>query len=280
MSSIKVSVDRMVIEYRDVYWNFFNGFKQRVCEYYGITEYIGTQGFKYHLHIKETKEVYMHISFQPFHEPKSMKHTLRIETHPEHFVTFMSILGQLQRNASSIWFVRCDVAFEIPKPMSQVFTSSRTGRRMNRYEGTRYYGKSNQRQQHGYCRVYDKRVEQRERKGKHLEGELTRMEIVYAPKEKILMERLIQHPPEFNRLYQCTVLDDVEKIKPEKRAMVLAIQQEWMTLDEFTTYHRANIGKILESQQVIDFDLLAREQWKEIVTVPCALACGVVNRGG
>lgn len=222
----------------------------------------------------------MHISFQPFHEPKSMKHTLRIETHPEHFVTFMSILGQLQRNASSIWFVRCDVAFEIPKPMSQVFTSSRTGRRMNRYEGTRYYGKSKQRQQHGYCRVYDKRMEQRERKGKHLEGELTRMEIVYAPKEKILMERLIQHPPELNRLYQCTVLDDVEKIKPEKRAMVLAIQNELMTLDEFTPYHRANVGKILESQQVIDFDHLAREQWEEIVTVPCALACGVVNRVG
>jgi len=242
MSNIKVSVDRMVLEYKDVYWNFFNEFKRRICDFYGITEYIGNKGFKYHLHIKETKEVYMHISFQPYHEPKSMKHTLRIESHPEHLLTFRHILDRLRQNASSIWFIRCDVAFDIPKPMSQVFTVSRTGRRMNRFEGTRYYGRENQRQQHGYCRIYDKREEQLQRKGRQMEGELTRMEIVYAPKEKIQMEYMIQYPPTFNRLYTCTVLDDMMKIKPEKRAMVLAIQNEWMTLDEFTHYHRMNIS--------------------------------------
>ncbi|MED0681267.1 hypothetical protein P4S96_02855 [Aneurinibacillus thermoaerophilus] len=40
MSNIKLSIDRIVIEYRDVYWTFFNPFKQSICDYYGIKERI------------------------------------------------------------------------------------------------------------------------------------------------------------------------------------------------------------------------------------------------
>ncbi|GEN34892.1 hypothetical protein [Aneurinibacillus danicus] len=166
MSNIKVSIDRIVIEYRDVYWTFFNPFKQNICDYYGIKEYIGKMGFKYHLHIRECPNRYFHISYQPYHEPKSMKHTLRIETHLDPLEHFQPILDGLKANASSIWFVRCDVAFDISCPMNQVFTASSTGRRMNLYEGTRYYGNKRQRQQAGYCRVYDKCKEQKKQKQK------------------------------------------------------------------------------------------------------------------
>ncbi|EST55727.1 hypothetical protein T458_07775 [Brevibacillus panacihumi W25] len=77
---------------------------------------------------------------------------------------------------------------------------------MNLYEETRYFGKKSQRQQAGYCRVDDKRKEREEPKGKKTVGELTRVEIVYRPAEKIPMESLIQHPPQFNNLYFCQVL--------------------------------------------------------------------------
>ncbi|WP_286885472.1 hypothetical protein [Aneurinibacillus sp. UBA3580] len=98
MSNIKVSIDRIVIEYRDVYWSFFNPFKQNICDYYGIKEYIGKTGFKYHLHIREYPDHYFHISYQPYHEPKSMKHTLRIETHPDPLEYFQPILDGLKVN--------------------------------------------------------------------------------------------------------------------------------------------------------------------------------------
>lgn len=149
MSNIKVSIDRIVIEYRDVYWTFFNPFKQNICDYYGINPTIKEKGFKYHFHIHECSNRYLHISYQLCYAPKSRKHTLRIETHPKHLKHFKHILDGLKANASSIWFVRCDVAFDIPFLMNQVFTASSTGRRMNLYEGTRYYGNKSQRQQAG-----------------------------------------------------------------------------------------------------------------------------------
>ncbi|EMT49938.1 replication initiation factor family protein [Brevibacillus borstelensis AK1] len=149
---------------------------------------------------------------------------------------------------------------------------------MNLYEGTRYFGGKSQRQQAGYCRVYDKKKEQEERKGKKTVGELTRVEIVYRPAEKIPMESLIQHPPQFNNLYFCQVLNDLTPLKPEKRAIVLAVQNGLMTMDEFTPHHKRTIAELLKSQEVVDFDSIAIEQWEETVLLTCALLCGRVNR--
>lgn len=281
MRNINLSIDKIVIEYKDVHWKFFNPFKRNICDYYGVTESIGKTdwGFKYHLHIELSHEAYLHISYQPYHEPKSFKHSLRIETHPDYLPEFKHLLDTLYQNASSIWFVRCDVAFDIPSPITNVFTSSKTGRRMNLYEGTRYFGRKSQRQQAGYCRVYDKRKEQEERKGKKTVGEITRVEIVYRPAEKIPMESLIQHPPQFNNLYFCQVLNDLAPLKPEKRAIVFAIQQGLMTMDEFTPHHKRTIMQLLADQEAVDFDEIANEQWEANVLVPCALICGKVNQG-
>ena len=149
---------------------------------------------------------------------------------------------------------------------------------MNLYEGTRYFGRKSKRQQAGYCRVYDKRKEQEERKGKKTVEELTRVEIVYKPDEKIPMEDLVQHPPRFNQLYFCSVLHDLTPLKPEKRAIMLAVQNGLMTMDEFTPHHKRTIAELLKSQEVVDFDSIAIEQWEETVLLPCALVCGRVNR--
>lgn len=278
MSNITVSIDRIVIEYKDVYWNFFNPFKRRLCDYYGIKEYIKPWGFKYHLHIKESADTYLHISYQQS-EGRSLKHTLRIETNPLHLYRFSNWLLPLQNNSSSIWFVRSDIAFDIPYPMTNVFTTSLTGRRMNLYEGTRYYGKKSQRQQHGYCRVYDKRAEGLQKKGIDIGHELTRMEIVYCPEEKIILPNLIQHPPEFDGLYSCKILTDTESIKPIRRAMLLAVQHQLMTLQDFSGYHKRELMKALDSQLHVSLNLLVQQNWEEMITVPCAILCGAVNRG-
>jgi hypothetical protein len=135
----------------------------------------------------------------------SRKHTLRIECHPDSLIHFHSWLSQIGKNADEILFVRSDVAFDIPLPLTELFALSLTGRNMRKRRGTFYSNKKHQRQVAGYCRVYNKKLELLQRHGVSIEGELTRFEIVYVPEEKIPMNLLIQHPPLFNRLYLCLV---------------------------------------------------------------------------
>lgn len=78
--------------------------------------------------------------------------------------------------------------------MSNVFIASNTGRNMNVYEGTRYYGRKFESKDHAFCRNYDKKVEQKS-KGIEQEEERTRVELVYRPDEKIPLENIIQYPP-------------------------------------------------------------------------------------
>lgn len=280
MKNIKVSIDRMVIEYKNVYLDFYNLFKRNLCNYYGIKEKINFKpwGFKYHLHIKESEDSYLHISYQHWREGRSKKYTLRIETNPIHLNRFRNWLLSLQKNSSSIWFVRSDIAFDIPYPMVNVFTSSLTGRRMNIYEGTIYYGKKSQRQKHGYCRIYDKRAEQLEKKGIDIGSEMTRIEIVYRPEAKIILPNLIHHPPDFNGLYSCMILTNTKSIKPIRRAMLLAVQHQLMTFQDFSSYHKRELMKALNNQENVNLNLLVKQHWDEMVTAPCAILCGTVNR--
>lgn len=53
--------------------------------------------------------------------------------------------------------VRCDVAFDIPVYIDDLFTMSTKGRKLRLFKGPRYYNGKYQRQEDGYCRVYDKK---------------------------------------------------------------------------------------------------------------------------
>ncbi len=35
MEGVTVSIDRIVIDFSDVYWEFFNELYKRICHYYG-----------------------------------------------------------------------------------------------------------------------------------------------------------------------------------------------------------------------------------------------------
>ncbi|MGA3599078.1 hypothetical protein [Lysinibacillus agricola] len=53
MEGIQVSIDRIVVEFTDVYWDFFNPFRLRLCEQLIVSLHLKEKGFKYHLHVRD-----------------------------------------------------------------------------------------------------------------------------------------------------------------------------------------------------------------------------------
>ncbi|MEK3963444.1 MULTISPECIES: hypothetical protein [Paenibacillus] len=276
MEGVQVSIDRIVVEFTDVYWDFFNPFQLRLREYLNANLRLKEKGFKYHLHVRDRGH-YLHISYQLTFVPKSRKNTLRIECHPDSLVHFYSWLKPIKDYAREILFVRCDVAFDIPLPISELFTLSLTGRNMHTWQGTRYSNKKHQRQVAGYSRVYDKKCQLMSRHRKVIEGELTRFEIVYAPDEKIPLEAIIQFPPKFNRFYLCTHLTHPEHLKPKQRERVSGLMSGELQQKDVSGYYRRLIVEEMRERPTLNFDEVAAAQWKEAITLPCAVLCGQIN---
>lgn len=63
MEGVIVSIDRIVIDFTDVYWDFFNEFHKRIRHFYGVKMYTKEKGFRYHININ-TGEQFLHISYQ------------------------------------------------------------------------------------------------------------------------------------------------------------------------------------------------------------------------
>jgi hypothetical protein len=85
--------------------------------------------------------------------PKTLKNLLRVEVYPKSLVYFKDWLEQIRNHASEVLFVRCDVAFDIPCMLSDVFTMSLKGRKLRLLKGTRYYNGKHQRQEDGYLSI-------------------------------------------------------------------------------------------------------------------------------
>jgi hypothetical protein len=47
MEGVTVSIDRIVIDFTDVYWDFFNEFHKRICHFCGVRMTVGERGFQY-----------------------------------------------------------------------------------------------------------------------------------------------------------------------------------------------------------------------------------------
>lgn len=277
MEGVQISIDRIVVDFTDIFWDFFNPFQLRLRQYLNASFQLKEKGFKYHLHVRDSGH-YLHLSYQLTFVPKSRKNTLRIECHPDSLVHFYSWLKPLNDYAGAILFVRCDVAFDIPLPISELFTLSLTGRNMHNWKGTRYSNKKHQRQVAGYSRVYDKKNQLMKRYGKVVGGELTRFEIVYAPDEKIPLDVLVQFPPKFNRLYLCTHLTCLEQLKPKQRERVYGMMSGELQQKQVTAYYRRQIVDEMRTHLTMDFDKVAEAQWEEAITIPCAVLGGVINK--
>ncbi|WP_157128216.1 hypothetical protein [Brevibacillus parabrevis] len=149
---------------------------------------------------------------------------------------------------------------------------------MHNEKGTRYSNERHQRQVAGYCRVYDKKLELAEKHGKKIGGELTRFEIVYAPEEKIPLDVLVQYPPQFNKYYLCAHLISAELLKPKLLQRVNGLMSGELEQKQVTGYYRRQIETEMRKRPILDFDNVAAEQWEEVVTIPCAILGGVVNK--
>jgi DNA relaxase NicK len=149
---------------------------------------------------------------------------------------------------------------------------------MKKRKGTFYSNKRHQRQVAGYCRVYNKRLELLQRRGIAIEGELTRFEIVYKPDDKIPMDKLIQYPPEFGRLYLCAHVTELEQLKPKLLRQVQDMMRGDLEQKDVTYYYRSQIIAEMRKSTTLDFDKVAVEQWEEVITITCAILGGVISK--
>jgi hypothetical protein len=44
MKGVTVSIERIVIDFTGVHWNFFNEFLKRICHFYGVRMTVGERG--------------------------------------------------------------------------------------------------------------------------------------------------------------------------------------------------------------------------------------------
>ncbi|OUQ85406.1 hypothetical protein B5G50_27130 [Brevibacillus brevis] len=47
MEGVEVSIDCIVVDFKNVYWNFFNPLRQWLCDSYNAAFYVKDKGFKY-----------------------------------------------------------------------------------------------------------------------------------------------------------------------------------------------------------------------------------------
>ncbi|MEK3761332.1 replication initiation factor family protein [Paenibacillus sp. FSL P4-0338] len=264
---VQVSTDKLVVEYREVPVGYFMGWYGRLLfqQKYKVrrTEY--KKIFVYQLHIRLEQSVYLHVFYQNFRETGGGLYTLRLETRPEHYERFIEWLEEFRLKAAGIDFVSCDVAYDVPMPLKDVFVASQHQRRKLRlHKGTRYFGLQHQRKWNGYCRIYDKKLELWQRHGIKMDKDLTRIEIVYKPEMRILLSDIYQYPPEQSQQYFASVIQDWAAL-PAKRIEQI---RNWQTgADTYTRHIRETIKRTL-ADRAIDFNQLASEQWTNIISEP------------
>lgn len=268
-----ISIDKFVMEYKDVplgaYYGLIrdaamNGFQMKETVYWG--EYC------YELHIRKEKKAYLHVFYKNFRETKGHLHTLRLETRPEHYLHFYELLEPIRKVASRIYFVGCDVAYDVRTSLEHVVVIPMHGKRKMTHEGTtRYFGLPCQRKTNGYCRIYDKKLELWEKQKIMLDHELSRIEIVYKPDKKILLTDVSGHPPEQNKQYFAAVVPDWSEL-PKRRSEQIRNLRDGV--DMYDRRIRKAVKETLVARYHVDFNQLAREQWESLVEVPCAVLLG------
>lgn len=268
-----VSMDKLAVEYRKMPAGYFMSWYgrlmfQRNCKV-RRTEY--RKLFVYQLHIRLERGVYLHVFYQNFRETNGGLYTLRLETRPENYERFGDWLSEFRQNSTNIDFVSCDVAYDVPVPLTDVFVVSKHMRRKLRlHKGTRYFGLSHQRKQDGYCRVYDKKLELWQRQRIQIDGELTRIEMVYKPEIRIPLVDIFHHPPEQGRQYFASVIDDWTELSAKEAERI----RNWQKgVDTYSRHIRESIKKKL-ADRALDFDRLASEQWVALMARPCAAILG------
>lgn len=219
-------------------------------------------------------ESYLFIQYMNYKEREYIEgelhkplYTLRLETAPINLITHADIIQEIKAMCEGIYFVSADVAYDVTVPMHQVFVmSNHDSRKINPdYQDTWYFGWPDERKKNAYCRIYDKIAEQ---KGNpEVDGELTRIEIVYKPDGRIKFYEVMTYPPQQNEYYYAKIIDDLSCCKERRRKQILNQQRG---LAEYSWHIRNEIKKSLANQVDIDFNQLASEEWANIMNAPAS----------
>jgi hypothetical protein len=259
--NIEVSVDKMIFELTEIPRVFF--LKEAMslqsdcgvrwdsaCNDYFLRRIAYCEKLTFDVDSK-----YLCMLYQNFNEPISQCYTLRVETHPDYLPIFLTYLKPFLERAKEVRFVWCDVAYDVPIHLDNIFVMSKDNRRKpNLEQGTIYFGHSGQRKSDAYCRIYDKRKEL-QRQGIITNGELTRIEIGYKP--VILMSQILQNPPDHNNDYVVWVINEWDNIEP---LLVDRIRKLRIGENYYTQYIRSKVRNSL-SEYKLDLSSLAKKAW-------------------
>lgn len=273
----KVSIDKFVVEYTDVTIGAYYGLVLRAAksgELYKQTIYHG-DGYSHELHLKKANGAYLHVFYRNWREPEGSKYIMRLEARPEYYFHFKGVLDRLRHVASGIYYVNCDLAYDVQASMKDVVVFPNDGRRkMRHYKGTRYFGEKHQRKTNGYCRNYNKRLELLENQNVVIDYEQTRIEIVDKPERRIPLAELLHHPPEQNKHYFAALITDWDSL-PRKRAEQARRLRDGVEIEKKKDwYTRKVVKETLAHPYQIDFNELAREAWEPLLEELCGVLLG------
>lgn len=150
-----------------------------------------------------------------------------------------------------------DLAFDFPYGIDEVVPVSLTGKTLNKFQTTYYYG---QRGKHGFLKVYDKAAEE------GIEGKKTRVEYTVKFADPITLQ-IFQSIDSFsiNEQYAVTFCN-LDKFDDEIQCYLYCIKSGFKGLTDFKSRRkREKIKKALQEVEHVDFDSLYQESKEEIV---------------
>lgn len=125
MKGVTVSIDRIVIDFTGVNWDFFNELHKRICHFYGLRMTVGERRFQYRIRIN-TGEHFLHISYKLIFAPRTQRNTLRIEAYPKSLVYFRQWLDRTNpRVCKASALIKSGIARITGNGTKQIVTSNK-----------------------------------------------------------------------------------------------------------------------------------------------------------
>lgn len=272
---VDVSVDRLIlyvghvnVERFQKFYDFMeygerNGYIDKLIVYHSND----IKGYHYNLKIGEGAGA-IHIGYK--HNSANERedgYNLRMECNPSKqtkndrwfLKIFTSAFLNYEKRIKGV-----DIAFDISTNISNVFPISLTGRDMNIYRGTRYFGG---RGEHGFMRIYDKKKELKDKQGIEIDEEKTRVEFVARFGDGITLQEFSHVELEIDKLYKVAVCD-LDKVEGVVKACVIAVSSGQMDIKELSRTYRKKTKNALDSMRLLGLDdafLSARDSIVEVI---------------
>lgn len=225
----------------------------------------------------------MRIEFNPYKFSRQEFHEDRVDKlYDVVFKNINTVLGAYHSKT----ILAFDLAFDIPKKMSEIIVVSLTGKGLNRVKGTLYFGS---RSETGHLKIYDKKKErlnafkkQYRKKVKERTATSTDLETLIDLEESSDLTR-IEHTSYFgsdglnlmfldkrtrirniNEEYAISFLDTSE-LTAEVKSCVLCYQRGEVELREFKRAMKSKIKEVVKEMEQLDLDSIATTSWPSIV---------------